>query len=327
MTAQQTHSRNHSPRDDRADASATQCFLIVGVARSGTSFLQRILDRHDDVRLSYEGHLLTEGWECYQRHNDLSDRTQFEALLDELVDCDKGQPRNHWLADGINANRDVLWEFHGESPGFANLIEKIYQLPGAVRCWGNKILRSEHCQRILEHFPEARFAVLTRDPRAVYASQRRYFPGMSLAYSAMYSNQHLKWADEVARYDDRFYVVRYEDFVREPRSSLTTMFSNMRVEPEHVVNQIMQDDPPHADSLEKWRDHLSENQIRRLEEYCHDRMIKAGYKTEFATEQRRLSVPVRAGASLREFFRILPLRPSVWRRKRLWQRFLNSLGD
>lgn len=329
MTATQTtaQERGAAPAADYVGASATQCFLIVGVARSGTSFLQRILNRHPDVRLSYEGHLMTEGWECYKRGQPFQDEKSFQRLLDEFIDCDADQPRNHWLAENIREHRQTLWNRHRAEPGFSKLIEHIYQLGGPVRCWGNKILRSEHSPVILDNFPEARFAVLIRDPRSVYASQKRYFTGMRLSYSAMYSNQHYRWARDIASRDPRFYLIQYEKFVQEPREMLTDLFASMSVPTEGIVDEILRHDPPHDGSLDKWRSQLSPEEIERIESLCFDRMQQMGYEPTVATAQKELSAVGRGAAMISEFFRILPWRPSHWRRKRLWERFVTSLRD
>lgn len=301
--------------------------FIVGVARSGTSFLHRIINRHPDVRTSYEGHLFTEGWECYRRGTPFGTRAQFDALLDQFVECDSDQRRNRWLIDNIRSNREYLWRQYQQQPTYSALLEHIYQAGGAVTCWGNKLLRSEHCARILENFPDARFVVLVRDPRAVYASQKRFFTGMRLGYSAIYTNQHYRWVDEVACHDPRFLVIGYEHFVREPGEGLRRIFEFIGVESTASVDAILNEDPPHAGSLDKWAEQLNASEIEQIEALCFQRMQKMGYSPSIATAPRTLTLSRRAVELIMEFSRNFSLNPASWRRKRLWQRFLQSLTD
>jgi hypothetical protein len=305
-----------------------QVAFIVGVARSGTSFIHRIINRHPDVRISYEGHLFTEGWECYRRGQPFDTPTRFNKLLDQFVECDSDQRRNQWLVANILANREQLWHEYQQRPSFAALLEQIYQIGGDVTCWGNKILRSEHCERILENFPSARFVVLVRDPRAVYASQKRFFTGMRIGYSAIYTNQHYRWVEDVASRDrGRYFVIRYEQFVREPGEALRTIFEFLGVESRESVDSILRTDPPHADSLDKWASQLKAAEIQQIESLCFDRMRRMGYTPSMATSQRALTVARRAFELLLEFSRNFSISPATWRRKRLWQRFLQSLAD
>jgi hypothetical protein len=129
--------------------------------------------------MSYESRLVTEGWRTYQRAKRLDNSQSFDKLLRQLKTYDQNEELNRWICDALTPDTVAgaskmasLFEFHRQNPSFQTLVEAIYSLPSPVQHWGNKMLRIEETPPILKLWPDARFIVLSRDPRAIYASQK-----------------------------------------------------------------------------------------------------------------------------------------------------------
>jgi hypothetical protein len=302
-----------------------QPLFVTGTARSGTSFFQDLLSQHPDVRLSYEGRVPTEGWICYQRHQkSLATRQGFDKLLDDLIDCDRTEVQNRWIANAIDDHRDRLFEEHQKHGTFGKLVETIYQLPGWVRCWGNKMLRIEMYPDILAHWPDAKFIVLVRDPRAVCASQVRFFPNRRLHYALIYWNVHSKWVTKVREMPEQFLVVRYEDFLAAPHERLQRVLELAGIWDPKIAEEMLTARAVSSEPLGKWRKNLTDKHVELIEGMCHDMMKELGYEPEIAHRQIHISQP----RKILEIFlekRHLSLQPVVWRQKRPIKRLLGML--
>lgn len=297
--------------------------FVFGVARSGTSYTHALLNAHPEIRLSYEGRLVREGPWLYRRHRRLHEREDFFALLDELCACEE-EPQNAWMVDVMRTHRDQLYRRHSEQPSCARLLESVYMLPDPVRCWGNKILRVEACPQLLELWPDARVLILVRDPRAVYASQLRFFR-TRIRYSALYWNLHSRWTREHAADPARYLVVRYEDFVREPLPVLRGILERVGLWQPASAARMLETHPARADGVEGWRRVLTGDQVRTIEGYCAEEMERWGYAPELGVPSRRMGAVTRGVETLLENARRVPLDPAWWLRKDLLRRFLQAL--
>ncbi len=295
--------------------------FIVGVSRSGTTFLYHLLNEHPHMRLSYEGHLFTEGQECYRRYKKLTSRDQFDRLLDDLIRCDQQETLNDWLGECLSASREELFKQHLRNPSFRNLIEQIYQRPGPARGWGNKMLRMEMTRDILEPWPEAKFVVLVRDPRAVYASQKKFFPHRRLRYSGLYWNLHAEAIRTSPLPEDQLLVIRYEDFVKDAATHLEEILKFAGLWDEATAAQMLATRPASPGSIHKWRTDLSEKEIRTIESICFDTMQQHGYTPEIANKGVRLSVAAKGFETLLDNKSRIPKSLSAWREKKVLRRF------
>ena len=296
--------------------------FVVGVSRSGTTYLHHLFNTHPRIRLSYEGHLFNEGWEIYRRYQDLTKRKQFEQLIDELVRCDANEPLNNWIGNSVPDSVDELFERHLKNPSFTGLIENIYQLPGPVDCWGNKTLRVELSEGILKHWPKAKFVILIRDPRAVFASQKKFFPERRLKYSAIYWNIHTASINEGYIPREQYLLFRYEDFVQNANECLgqTLEFLGLSSQ-EDMVKLMLEAQPASARSLQKWRSSLSDEEIHMIESICFDEMKNYGYEPELAKSGIQLGTLTKAVETFLDKKSNIPWNPLVWRRKNLIKRY------
>lgn len=296
-------------------------FFVVGVSRSGTTYLHHLLNTHPGIRLSYEGHLFNEGWQCYNRYQDLTNRQQFEDLINELVACDHNEKLNNWIGDSIHGSVDSLFNAYLENPSFTGLIEQIYHLPGSVKAWGNKMLRLEMAEEILQHWPGARFVILIRDPRAVFASQKRFFPERRIKYSAIYWNIHAAAVKAGLVPQEQCLLFKYEDFVQSPQEHLEKTLDFLELPDDGSARKMLEEQPASARSLNKWRASLSDAEVKIIESICFDEMKYYGYEPEVATTGVKLGILTKATETFLDKKSSLSWNPAVWKRKNILKRF------
>jgi hypothetical protein len=306
-------------------AGSMQPVFVVGVARSGTSYLHTLLNQHPLIRISYESRLPTEGRHCYERFSQLNSSRAFNRLLDELITLERREDKNSWLIRSIEKNRKRLFKNHQVHGTFAGLVEDIFMADSPIRCFGNKMLRVELCPDILAVWPHARFIVLLRDPRAVVASQIKRFKGRRLQYAAIYCDTHFKWTFQNALNRKNYMVLSYEHFVGDPDNALKTLLHFCGIKDTFYRRQMLADKPVFAGSVNKWQTQLDKDQIKKIESYCCTSMKAAGYPLETAATQKRTTVIekcIELGFEKREAFFY---GPGVWRRKNIIKRLKNII--
>jgi hypothetical protein len=300
--------------------SKMQPVFVVGVARSGTSYLHTLLNQHPLIRMSYESRLPTEGKQCYHRFSQLNDRHAFNRLLDELITLERREDKNIWLIRSIEINRKQLYENHRVHGSFAGLVEDIFKADSPVCCFGNKMLRAELCPDILAVWPHARFIVLLRDPRAVVASQIRRFKGRRLQYAAIYCDTHFKWTFRNALNRKNYLILSYEKFIADPDDALKNLLHFCGIKDTFYRRRMLADKPAFAGSVNKWQSLLNKDQIKQIESYCCTSMKAAGYPLETAARQRKITVLekcIELGFEKRE---ALFYGPGLWRQKNIIKR-------
>ncbi|MCG8619078.1 MAG: sulfotransferase [Desulfobacterales bacterium] len=301
--------------------------FIVGAARSGTSYLHRLMNRHPGIRMTYESRLPTEGFQVYKALKQPLSKADIHSFLDKIALMEKEEDQNHWLCRTIASNRHILIGRHQTHGSFPQLVQDMCELACAapLKGFGNKMLKAELCPEILALWPHARFILLMRDPRAVVASQIRRFKGRRLAYAAFYCDTHARFARQLARDRQRFLTVTYEAFVRKPETQLKRILSFAGLHDPFIESVMLQKSPPHATSVDKWRYHLSRDQIRRIEEICFDSMKDAGYTPEIAVSQKPINAIEKTFELVYEKREAFLYHPETWRRKNIVRRFIRIL--
>lgn len=208
-------------------------FFIVGPGRSGTTLMARLLSAHSRLTVAPETHYLKRavagGAAVDEGPRDYDDfwakYTQWSRFMDLEVDADRCVARIDAL--GVRSFRNIfagVLSTYGESLNKARVGEKT---PGHVR----------FMDRLLAWFPDTRFIVMVRDPRAVVASQlrspwvrirppslRRGVVIDSRAYQTVRYAVDWKEIYDIARAwkgHPQVIVQPYEDLVRSPHHALS----------------------------------------------------------------------------------------------------------
>ena len=235
-----------------------EAVFIVGVSRSGTTLMRRILDRHSRIGIvtenHYLGHLLA--WEgtrhYFRRLGDLRDDEHVHALV-ELIYSGELQRRSRlrelspywrWLTDKVPRDdlETYLLASDRSERGIFEAFLRIYADRRGKAIIGEKTpAHLDYAETLLDWFPDGRVVHCMRDPRAIYVSELRRrsesatgFPYRQLAVAPALLWRFVLlevvwvWARAVhrhrelrRRYPDRYRIVRFEDLVVAPAETLS----------------------------------------------------------------------------------------------------------
>jgi hypothetical protein len=259
------------------DATPTEAVFVVGVHRSGTTLMRRILDSSSEVAVSgenhYLGHVLARQGVHYavSRMGDLRDDRVIEKVVAHIYDrlLTRGWwfrvPSRHWIWLMRNVPREefrqrLLDSDRTERVVFEALL-KSYADRRRKRIMGEKTpAHVRFSDKLLTWFPRGRVIHMMRDPRAIYISdvrRRRLQPG-SLPFRALAKlppllavvllvQTTILWQESVlhmkrnrARFGDRYLVVRFEDLVSSPRTEIERICRLLGVEfEEQMLDRVV----------------------------------------------------------------------------------------
>lgn len=295
----------------------TRWAFVVGPGRSGTTLLSDLLNRSSRIHIAPETKFFLQVWS--QRH--LLRLVPRKRRLRRIVD--------HVVASEYPAHppvfaprRDDFVQALEEAPsleaGFLSMLRTLSDRPvlGEKTPWHTFFV-----DRIRRAAPDARFVGITRDAPATVAStwKREGFRRVDtltrcIARWIFMNRELLRVRERLG--PDRFHLVRFEDLVREPAATLGDVcgFLDVPLEPQ-MLHPTFQDsslrgneggeEPDHGGNepdgsgggfdtgaLERWRDALDEDQIRRVRGHTWRISGRLGYpeRPEPAGATERLAV-------------------------------------
>lgn len=193
-----------------------QPIFISGPDRSGTTLLYALLASHPNISMVRR----TNFWRWfYGRYGDLSDKDNFERLLDKMLHYKRIEPLQ---PDGER----IRWEFWQGESSYGRVFA-LFQQHNAERIgkprWGEKSLHTEHyVDQVFSEFPNAKIIHMTRDPRDRYASIRKRFgkdsPRLGAATASWLVSMQAAHKN-MQMYPANYMVVRFEDLAAKPEET------------------------------------------------------------------------------------------------------------
>lgn len=297
------HSTDDHPRhiapvlNDRIEAIEStirkQIFFVVGSPKSGTTWVQNLLDAHPHIACRGETHF-----------------APFLQPIEQIVQVFNQQKRGESMPSLDDHDAVYL---------FANMFALILSKWGAgdeIACVGEKSPQhAAYAELLASVFPQSRFVHIVRDPRDVaisgwYHNLRKntsefckQYPNLT-TYSRFIIDSiwpaHVNGARKVREIDPRrYFEVRYEDLLAEPENIVSEMLRFLGTDdaPEHVQQCL------HASSFERntngrsrgeedlgsfyrkgvagdWKNHLTDEQNAMFIEKLAGVMSELGYETE-----------------------------------------------
>ncbi|ASC72054.1 hypothetical protein XM38_030080 [Halomicronema hongdechloris C2206] len=275
----------------------TQPIFIVGVPRSGTTLMTTLLSAHARVAISPETHFLDEWLPRYQHWCALERADHFQQFWQNWSSSQR--------FSYFGVDPEQVFQRLQAQPAinfkviFQSLLEEYAISQGKSR-WGEKTpMHYRHLQTLLNWYPNARVIWMIRDPRATVAS---LLPLAWASNSARSNAQHwlgsLHLFETRWRRDHRVLLVRYEDLVTVPESTLVqvckfigevydpSMITNRSEQTCPVINrcswaerhlkQALQ--PISQQGLHKWKRRLSRRQVVNIELITRSKLETYGYQ-------------------------------------------------
>jgi hypothetical protein len=317
------------PFDQRA------CF-IAGQAKSGTTLLAALLDSHPQLLVlpqetAYFPTVLT-------KYRDGGRRVQFDYLTKESFSrvLFAGEPkwREHEYTnfpqqkflqtferrafDPANAKRDLL----------ALMAESYAATLGIpidrIKRWVEKTpANRNHIDEIFARFPQAKFLITLRDPRAILATQialekTRQTNRLSVYYVIAHWRVAAKLARRVRRGGIPGLVVQFEQLVSAASAVMKNVCDYLEIvfDPDIVLTPTKIGQPwggnsaaqvafsqVTAEPASRWERELSEDEIGWVEWHCRDLMPEFGYQPRLSARALRHFAKRIRGERAREYLK------------------------
>ena len=301
-----------------------EAIFVVGVSRSGTTLMRNILERSDRIALAIENHFLghileREGARYYFRHaGDLAQDETLRKIVDMIYSGEfqkrsrwrEVSPYWRWLTSNIEAEemtRRLLALAPGDRTerGLFGAFMRVYADKQGRPIMGEKTpAHLAYVDTLLEWFPNGRVVHMIRDPRAVYVSDlhrrmiKRRAPyswliHIPFALSAVLLVQVTwVWAGAARRdrylrkrYPDRYRLVRFEDVVTDPDTTLPALFEFLGVAapPDPTAVKVFAhgfrwgEEGLDSAAASRWREHIRPFPRRWLKFWLGTYMKRFGY--------------------------------------------------
>jgi hypothetical protein len=296
--------------------------FVTGVARSGSNLVGRMLDAHPDITLAIDPYLILFRWfrnavlkgridpSAPFQDGYFSDPSNLDALLAATWDrpFEPGDWASFRARTAIECP-DLVATLDGPTFGavLTEGLRRIESVRGAARWVGFKeVWIVDYFASLARSFPEARFVILNRDPRAILASllaMAKKDP-TQIAHALSYARHWRKTVAFGIHYASvlkgRLKVLRYEDLVERPEHTARGLcdFLDVSFDPKMLDTRAYFDHAtgkpwsgnssfePTASGIvgaraERWRTSLEPAAVKMVEMVCGPEMKWCGY--EFVT--------------------------------------------
>jgi hypothetical protein len=293
--------------------------FIGGCPKSGTTLLISLLDSHPQLVVLPEETFYLEG-----RHHYVALPTN-EEKLKRLLE----KTNLLWLAKGVfQPEREVKSTDARDYTGFDYKKFSALCEEAAKQPWMNdsllfsEVIRAyaitlgadwKNCARWIEKstsnevrheamqelYPDAKLIQLMRDPRAVFSSRKKRQVNRAGVYLKAHRlvrewNRSAREMPRLRRSPEKFMVLRYEDFVQNPKPYLEeicrfagfnfveSMMKPTRAGTEWRGNSSFQEgfSAINTATVDQWKDYLTPHEVWWIEFHCRKGMELANYKFE-----------------------------------------------
>lgn len=273
-----------------SDPTVSAPLIVYGAARSGTTYLVQIFNKHPEVHISDETRIFAWVHDVYRR-----------LTADERTSYRKREEFGDYLQRTLP---DMVREFYRE-------------MAPQARFWGDKNPHYVHphnegcLETVLELFPDARFIHIMRDGRDVVTSGLR---GVWTDFDSVHRmwTSHLEIGCSFGRAlpADRYLEFRYEDLIQDDLEMARRIFDFAGISMHPAVERFCRNQQesrtpfctPSRDiradvTRSDWADFLSPEQQLQSLEMLGDCLIRFGYESGDSLARLRRDVEARCTAA------------------------------
>jgi hypothetical protein len=275
-------------------------FFVLGAARSGTTMLRLMLNRHSRLAIPFESHFLRRILEELPTHRPLE--TAEAVRMADIVTAERNFQT--WHLDAAQVRQELI---RCAPAPLAQLVDVLYRMeiaPSGKPRWGDKTPYYYICWRqLMGLFPGSRLIHIIRDGRDVNLSLEKVgWHGPTASDRASYWQQRVEMAQAAARElgPERNLIVRYEEVVLNTRATLELICDFLKEEFEpgmlnfftdaaaHIcdidgdVHQKVQRAPRPAD-VSRWRREMPVERQREFEAIAGNGLRAMSYPCLFST--------------------------------------------
>ncbi|WP_293125317.1 sulfotransferase [Microcoleus sp. bin38.metabat.b11b12b14.051] len=297
--------RSNSPS---SPSTASSPIFIIGAERSGTTLLRLMLTAHSDICIPPESLFFVALESKYGTVSDL--RPQIEDFLNDLYN------NNFHRFGEWNFDRELLLNnlTNNQQLSYVQAVYTVYQtyrqqFDPTASIWGDKNpFHIYQLGKIRRYFPGVKVILIVRDFRDCYNSVKKLvakkqergevWPGLKTVEELTHQwNQVVKIIEKYHQKWEQFYLVYYEDLVREPSVQLAKICKWLGVDFQESMLEFYHKNaaeglvPPsqimwHPNTLEPvgikginaWKDELSLAELETIELMNWQNLEKLGYK-------------------------------------------------
>ena len=275
-------------------------FFIVGCPRSGTTLLRRMLDSHFEISVTPETHFGENYVKRRDRFGVEGEPSTRSALLDDFCRSE---------GFGEMAIGDTRFRARAQSDPEDPWLPLRIAMQEFGRLRKSNIVGEKtpshalYIEALSRAFPDARFLILRRDPRAVVASWHK--ASWSKSTSTQIAEKWRRYSKAMRRagrsLPGRCLEVRYEALVSNPTAVLKLvcnflgtsfdprmLFYHQRdaSSPDECVDNELTFESPDPSRIDAWRLATPVGELRRIEAICAHEMALSGYSRDTSIRER-----------------------------------------
>jgi hypothetical protein len=272
----------------KAKDNKKRLVFIGGFPSGGTDLLKNVLNAHPDIHINGEMpflfHLSEYGIPANFKVDNDSIFIKLKKVIHKYDIWNNVENINNLIFE--DCKDDNLETFFYKS--FNNKNKSV---------WGNKTPQNtENISKLREYFPSAKFIIIIRDIRDICLSWRKKWGKDMLltAYKWNKRNENLVNSENV-------HIVKYEILLQNLRETLeqicqfleVSFHQNMLNYDKHtdviVDGKINYGQPLIINNFNKWRDKLTHQKIKRIEEIAFNSLNKYDYMISIAKSSRKIN--------------------------------------
>ncbi len=266
--------------------------FIFGSARSGTSLLSRIVDSHPNIGVPFESHLYNIFYPWLKYYGDLALEKNRNRLIKDILQTDvmAGWDPKPDFADIVKLLKKN--DFHG----IVDSVMNAWLKKCGKKRWGEKTpWHMYYWREIIEGFPDAKFIFIVRDGRDASLSWRQARFGPKHIYFLAkrwkhFLNEYNKFKEIVKK--ENLFELRYEDLLDRPEiitrdickfvgesysKEMLAFHENTSSYPTDKTNDRNLSQPLMQSNKEKWRQKMTQTELRIFEAVAGEELEKYGY--------------------------------------------------